>query len=33
MTSEHFDAYVLGGTQTEQQRLVAQTAEFEIQSR
>lgn len=30
---EQSDAYVLGGTQTEQERLVAQAAEFEDQSR
>ena len=27
------DPYVLGGTQTEQQRLVAQASEFEMQAR
>ena len=31
--SEQSDPYVLGGTQTEQQRLLAQASEFEIQSR
>src|SRR5271170_4015576 len=31
--SEQSDPYVLGGTQTEQERLVAQAAEFEVQSR
>jgi ubiquinone/menaquinone biosynthesis C-methylase UbiE len=31
--SEQFDPYVLGGTQTEQQRLLAQASAFEIQSR
>jgi SAM-dependent methyltransferase len=31
--SEQTDPYVLGGTETEQQRLVAQAAEFEEQSR
>lgn len=31
--SEQSDPYVLGGTQTEQQRLLAQAAEFEVQSR
>jgi len=30
---EESDPYVLGGTQTEQQRLVAQAAEFEVQTR
>lgn len=31
--SEQSDPYVLGGTQTEEQRLLAQASEFEIQSR
>jgi len=31
--SEQFDPYMLGGTQTEEQRLLAQALEFEIQSR
>jgi hypothetical protein len=30
---EESDPYVLGGTQTEQQRLVAHAAEFEVQTR
>jgi hypothetical protein len=30
---EQSDPYVLGGTQTEQQRLVAQASEFEMQAR
>ena len=30
---EKSDPYVLGGTLTKQQRLVAQAAEFEVQSR
>jgi ubiquinone/menaquinone biosynthesis C-methylase UbiE len=33
MMSEQSDPYVLGGTRTEQQRLVGQAAEFETQSR
>lgn len=33
MTTEQSDPYVLGGTRTEQERLVAQAAEFEVQSR
>jgi trans-aconitate methyltransferase len=33
MMSGRSEPYVLGGTQTEQQRLVAQAAEFENQSR
>jgi hypothetical protein len=33
MISKQSDPYVLGGTQTEEQRLLAQASEFEIQSR
>jgi hypothetical protein len=33
MMSEQSDPYVLGGARTEQERLVAQAAEFEVQSR